>query len=330
MRLLARIVGEGGLLGSHLRRQFPKEFPRGTCRPRWDPPLPWDRPAEVRDRLAREMRSLLDAAPSEADAWAVFWCAGAGVVQTPAESLEAESRLFESFLADLADAHGGAAPAVPGLVVLASSAGAVYGESAGEVLTEESPCRPLSAYGREKLRQEEALRSWSASRPGVRTLVCRYSTLYGPGQNLGKPQGFISQLTYSLIVRRSLKLYVPFDTQRDFLHAGDAADRTLRCASPLLAGPGRGHVTKLVVSGRSVSLGEIIAILSRVARQPVRVLSAPGAAMRNHPGKLRYRSVAPPLSPFPDSLGLVAGIYGLYQEYLRLLQQGRLPRPQAR
>jgi UDP-glucose 4-epimerase len=224
MRLLARVIGEGGLLGSHLSRHFSKEFPRGACRPKCQPSLPWDRPAELRERLAEDARSLLKDARTDADAWTIFWCAGAGVVQTPAAALEAESRTFETFLADLGAALDGTAPAVPGGVVLASSAGAVYGESTGDVLTEESPCRPLSAYGREKLRQEEALKAWSSSRPGVRTLVCRYSTLYG----------------------------------------------------------------------------------------------------------LRYRSVAPPLAPFPESLGLVAGIYGLYHEYLRLLQLGRLPRPQAR
>ena len=326
MRLLARIVGEGGLLGSHLRRRFSREFPRGACRPPWDPPLPWNNPALLRDRLASETRSFLEEARAGHEGWALLWCAGAGVVQTAAEALEAESRNFETFLADLGETLSAPGRSLPGCIVLASSAGAVYGESSGDVLTEESPCNPASAYGREKIRQEQALRAWAASHPGVRTLVCRYSTLYGPGQNLRKPQGFISQLTYSLILRKTFKLFVPFDTQRDFVHAADAADSTLRCVSHVMASPPGNPAVKLVVSGRSVSLGEIIAILSRVARQPVRVLSAPSAEMRKHPGKLRYRSVAPPSAPGSGSVGLVAGMYGLYQDYLRQLQRGQLPR----
>ena len=51
--------------------------------------------------------------------------------------------------------------------------------------------------------------------------------------------------------------------------------------------------------------------------------------MKNHPGKLRYRSVALPGVALAESLGLVAGIYGLYQDYLRLQQHGLLPRPTA-
>ena len=51
-------------------------------------------------------------------------------------------------------------------------------------LTEESPCRPRTAYGRTKLAAEHMVREWCAREQASYTIV-RLTTLYGPGVRTG-------------------------------------------------------------------------------------------------------------------------------------------------
>ena len=123
--------------------------------------------------------------------WWTFWCAGAGVVGTPAAEMAAETETWERFLARLGSVLESTPPASrrPLSVFFASSAGGIYAGSSAVRLTELSPTHPLSPYGEEKLRQERALVQWAASHIEVSTLVARISNLYGPGQKSSKPQG---------------------------------------------------------------------------------------------------------------------------------------------
>src|SRR5439155_18411404 len=122
-----------------------------------------------------------------------------------------------------------------------------------------APCH-LSAYGRAKLRQEERLAAWAAARPGVSTLVGRISNLYGPDQNLSKPQGLIAHLSRCLLHHVPAHVFAPLDTLRDHDYAPDAAAQILRCIDRMarLAPPVR--VTKLIASGQTASIGSILAI----------------------------------------------------------------------
>jgi UDP-glucose 4-epimerase len=326
---LVWVVGEGGLLGSHVRRLLPEEMP--ACLPwrRPEPRLPWDRPAELETVLNRELSAFLNAAQAGFDAWAILWCAGAGVIQTADTALKLESLTYERFLTSLGAQRSGHGRRVPGLLALASSAGGVYGEYPGGPLTEYTPCGPISEYGRQKLRQEDALRVWSDTTPDVGWLIARFSTLYGPGQNLAKPQGFISHLIRALLFRRPMQVYVPLDTQRDFLYVADGARHFLRCVSYLLPARTPSRVVKIFAAGRSVALSEIVALLRRISKQPVRVLGARSTQRSSHPAKLVFRSVAlGEVSP-PPAASLAAGVSALYHHEFTLLQRGVLRPPYA-
>jgi len=328
-RVLTWILGEGGLLGSRIRRHFALEAPQGDCWPPVSPRLPWNQPDLLRERLARELDDFFPAARERFDAWSIFWCAGAGVIRTPDADLVAETRLFEWFLEELARRQRAPGRRIPGQLALASSAGAVYGEPRGTLLDEDSPCLPLSEYGRQKLLQEHALSRWAESESDLGCLVGRLTTLYGPGQDLSKAQGFISQLVRSLLFRRPLRVYVPLDTQRDFLFVDDAARAFLRCSSWLLSSGTAGRSTKIFASGRSVTLAEVAATLRLLSRQRVRILgtsSGPNAAA--HPAKLRYRSAALTAVELPPTTPLIQGMHAILQEQLALLKQGRLSAPQ--
>jgi UDP-glucose 4-epimerase len=326
-RALVWVIGAGGLLGSHVRRRLPEELPRWTAWPHPEPRLPWERPSRLKDAVARELGAFLDVARADYDAWAILWCAGAGVIQTPDAALETESLTFEWFLSNLNARLAGPGRRMRGLVTLASSAGAVYGENPDGPLCEDTPCRPFSVYGRQKLRQENALRAWSPTWPELGWLVGRFSTLYGSGQNLSKPQGLISQLIRALLFRSPMNIYVPLDTQRDFLYVIDAARHLLRCAAHLLSAPAPARATKIFASGRSVSLSEVVALLRRISKQPIRVLGSPGTARGSHPGKLSFRSVALMELDLPPVTSLAAGVSAVYRDQFALLQRGLLPPP---
>ena len=159
MTVLAWVVGSGGLLGSHVQRTV-------EARPGFSPwgpgpgTLPWRDPRALRSRFRELARALVqDAQDRGHESWSVLWCAGTGVVGTDAGELAEEARVWEDFLACLAEALA-ALPSTrrpSGQVFLASSAGGVYGESGAGPATEDSSCRPMSPYGRTKLRQETAL-----------------------------------------------------------------------------------------------------------------------------------------------------------------------------
>ena len=82
----------------------------------------------------------------------------------------------------------------------------------------------MSAYGESKLEQERIVRAWSAA-TGVPAAIGRFSNLYGPGQDLTKPQGIISRLVRASLRGEPLLVFVPLDTVRDYLFAADAARR---------------------------------------------------------------------------------------------------------
>jgi len=165
---------------------------------RFTPPFTWNDTERLHDELRAALRAfVLRLADSPGRPWAIAWCAGAGVVATSASALAAETANFGFFLQLLASEP--ALRARPGHVLLASSAGGVYGQSFACPISESTPPTPGSPYGRAKLAQEELLLSWALRQPAVSTLIARISNLYGPGQRLAKPQGLISHMSRCLI-----------------------------------------------------------------------------------------------------------------------------------
>jgi UDP-glucose 4-epimerase len=231
-------------------------------------------------------KALLDAADAAArhdDAWRLAWCAGAGVVATPAEDLATEVGIFDAFLADL--------PCSPGSMFLASSAGALYAGSADRApFHEGSAVAALAPYGVAKLEMEELARRMA--RRGARVLVGRISNLYGPGQDLSKPQGLISQLCLAHETRGTLNLYVSLDTLRDYLFVDDAAAMVAAGLDLVGAEPAGTEVTKVMASGRSVSVAAVVAEATRVLRRHPRLSTqqSAGSQVRD----LRVRSVVWP------------------------------------
>lgn len=231
------------------------------------------------------LRALRHAAAvaSERPGWRLAWCAGAGVVATPPEELAAEVRLFGAFVGTL--------PRPPASVFLASSAGGVYAGSPDPAPFDEgSTVAALAPYGVAKLEMEEL--AGRLTRRGTRLLVGRISNLYGPGQDLGKSQGLISQLCVAHETRRTLNVHVSLDTLRDYLYVDDAAAMVVAGLGLLDAEPAGTTVTKVLASGRAISISAVVAEASRVLRRHPRLSTrqASGHQVRD----LRLRSVVWP------------------------------------
>jgi UDP-glucose 4-epimerase len=177
-------------------------------------------------------------------------------------------------------------------VFFASSAGGVYAGSTDPPFTEATTPAPISPYGRAKLAAERMFVDF-AERERIPLLVGRISNLYGPGQNLDKPQGLVSQLCKAEATGTPLSLYVPLDTMRDYLYTDDAGAMVVD-GLEAVASAGDGTHLKLLVSGRSVTVNEVIGEVRRVTRRRPPVVTQPSPVARFQVHDLRLRSTAWP------------------------------------
>jgi len=292
------VVGAGGLLGSSFLRAR-----EGATAP--PTKIPWQSPLPALEELARWATDT-----THGDPWQIVWCAGSGVVGTPEESLLGETRALTHFLGAL-ERRGTSGRCF----VLASSAGGVYGGSQDDPITEASAPVPISAYGEAKLEQEQIVGHW-ATRTGVRSVICRVSNLYGPGQDLSKPQGLVSRLIQASVSGEPLLVYVSLDTVRDYLYAPDAGRLMSAAMSRALVDDSELVTTKIIASGRSVTIGLIINELGRVRRRRSPVVLGVTALTSMQPRTLRYSSIVwPDIDELPQA-SLPEGLAAVLREQL--------------
>ena len=155
--------------------------------------------------------------------------------------------------------------------------------------------QPISPYGQAKLLTEQVASDFARS-TGTPLLIGRIANLYGPGQNLTKPQGLISQLCRSHLIRQPLSIYVPLDTGRDYLFVDDAA-RLVLAGLDWVVEQG-GIQVKIMASQRSTTVAAILAELRRVSKRRPEVVLGSSPLARYSARDLRFRSVV-----FPRSTG---------------------------
>jgi UDP-glucose 4-epimerase len=328
---LAWVVGSGGLLGSHAARAV-RAAPGFLS---WSPPgepLPWEDRARLEARLGAAVQAFVASAGEGAHPeWSVFWCAGAGVVGTSPATLDAESATWELFLARLGRelVTVRSARDRPGRLFLASSAGGIYAGSPDRPLHEGSAPRPISPYGRAKLRQEQELEGWAGRHPQVSILVGRISNLYGPGQKMDKPQGLISHMSRCLIHHEPVHIYVPLDTIRDYVFVEDAAAAIVRWMDRLgreaASSPEGRRVLKICASEEETTIAALLGVFRRLAKRQLKVVSGLHASRAQQPARLQFRSQVWRDEPRPAGTTLAIGVDRVYRHQLRLFQAGALP-----
>lgn len=326
---VAWVCGRGGLLGSHVERALQRDAP-GTVFVPSAAAFPWSDGEQIEGALRRAAAEFAQRIiASGASRWFIYWCAGAGVVATPEAALQQECSTFERFLQSLADAlrsHG--ADRIPGCFFLASSAGGVHAGNAERPVTERCAAMPISAYGRAKLAQERSLEAWLAGQSMITAWCGRISNLYGPGQNMAKPQGLISHMSRSVVHNVPIHIYVPLDTLRDYLFVSEAADAIVRWSDRRLRDPRR-FVTKLCASEQDTTIATLISTFRRVARRHVKVVSALHPVQNRQPSVLQFRSLEWRDDALQSRMTLLGGVERVYRNQLMLHALGKLPPPRA-
>jgi UDP-glucose 4-epimerase len=246
------------------------------------------------------VEALLGTASSlPASGWDVYWCAGAGVVGSTQAELDEEIAVLSDFLSRWTPSAAGCG------FFLASSAGGVYAGASDAPFTEHTTPVPISPYGLAKLRSEEIATEF-AVRTGSALLVGRLSNLYGPGQDIAKPQGLVSQLCRAQLTRQPLSVYVSLDTMRDYLFVDDAAAMVVAGLDLVTARGAR--ALKVLASERSTTIGAVLGDLHRITRRRPPVVLGTSANARFQVRDLRLRSVAWPDTAALARTPMIAGI----------------------
>ena len=323
---LTWVIGRGGLLGRSLEAALAAGG--GFAADLWLPPGPvdWSAPGAGAEELREYAGEFLRAAGDRP--WSVAWCAGAGVTGTSSEALQLELSALRSTLEALAAASRGR----DGAFFFASSAGGVYAGVGAPPYDELSPVGPLAPYGRAKLDAEALVAGWSRG-AGIPSLIGRISNLYGPGQNLGKAQGLISQICRSHLTGQPLSIYVSLDTLRDYLFAPDCARLIVAGLARLREGEPAGRqgvVTKILASQRAITIGAVLGEMRRLFKSPTHIVLGASASSAMQARDLSLRSRVWPeldragLTPFP------VGVAATSADLLRRLQAGALQSTQGR
>jgi NAD dependent epimerase/dehydratase family len=219
-----------------------------------------------------------------------------------------------------------AAASIPGTSVaggalfVASSAGGIYAGSAQPPFSEQTPARPISPYGHAKLATEWLAADFS-ERTGVPVLIGRIANLYGPGQNVDKPQGLVSQLCRAHLTRTPVSIYVPLDTARDYLYVDDAA-RVIVDGLERVREEG-GRKIKIIASGRTTSVAAIIAELGRVTKRRPQIVLGASPNARYQARDLRLRSAVWPDLDRGARTTLAAGISATLESVGQDARRGR-------
>ena len=258
------------------------------------------------------------------DPWNVVWVAGAGVIGTSPETLQTESDVFGAFLDDLAVGRAGAGRAA-GVVLRVVCGRGLRRQFRASFHRDAARSPRWPPYGHQKVSMEAAATEFAMRGLGVPTMIGRLTNVYGPGQNLAKPQGLISQLGKAYLLRRPISLYVSLDTIRDYIYVDDCA-RMIVAGMDRLApiGAGDGPVVKILGSGMPVTIATILGDYRRLFRRRPPLVLGDSPNRRFQVRDLRMRSLVwPELNRFARTT-LPTGISATVADLSARLRSGEM------
>jgi UDP-glucose 4-epimerase len=160
-------------------------------------------------------------------------------------------------------------------VVFSSTGGAIYGEVSGAPATEETPRRPVSAYGIAKLCAEEYVTGWNRIH-GTDHTVLRFANVYGPRQSAALEGGVVSIFMERLRGGDETLVFGDGEQTRDYVYVADVVEAAL-------AAVGRGGVYN-VGTGTETSVNGLHRLCAEIAgsdHAPTHVAARPGDARRS-------------------------------------------------
>jgi UDP-glucose 4-epimerase len=121
-------------------------------------------------------------------------------------------------------------------VLLASTGGALYGESAALPTPEDSPLEPFSPYGAGKAAAETYLALYTRLH-GLSTMALRFGNVYGPRQDPHGEAGVIAIFAGASVEGRPATIYGDGSQTRDYVYVGDVVSGFLAAADSTATGP---------------------------------------------------------------------------------------------
>jgi UDP-glucose 4-epimerase len=280
------VFGAGGMLGAAITRELHRQ---GVIVYRYAESFDWRDLDRLRLQFGQAVKEFL-AGLSGDDDWDIYWAAGVGSMGSTRTDLEGETAALEILLALLREQLSGRGTL--GSIGFASSAGALYAGCADFEITEASPVTAVSDYARTKLLQEQMLEEFVSGVEGVKLLVARFSTLFGPGQSFGKRQGLLSHIARCALRHQPVEIFVPLDTSRDYLFADDAACDFIESSRALRDHDGRSLV-KIIAAERSVTISEIVSTFNRLIKKRLRLVCNRNSISNLYAPRVAYRSMSP-------------------------------------
>lgn len=163
----------------------------------------------------------------------------------------------------------------PGLrgrrVVFTSTLACVDGRLPRGWITEETPCAPVTPYGRTKLRAEELLRARQAGL-GYDLTLLRLCTIIGPGF---RPTGMFG-VCPELLARRALAARLNWPGRSSFLALRDL----VHLLPELALHPGAANATFVLSNGENPTFDAVLDQIASVRGLPRRRLRLPAGAWR--------------------------------------------------
>jgi dTDP-L-rhamnose 4-epimerase len=135
-----------------------------------------------------------------------------------------------------------------------------------ELVEEDAPFDPRSAYAASKVAQEHYASAWSRQVEGG-VVALRYHNVYGPGMPRDTPYSGVAAMFRSSLERgESPQVFEDGRQMRDFVHVDDVARANVLALHAL--GSRDGFAAYNVCSGRPIAIGEVAALVARGARTP--------------------------------------------------------------
>ena len=113
--------------------------------------------------------------------------------------------------------------------VLASTGGAIYGETDVLPTPEDNPQAPISPYGASKAAAETYLALY-ARLHGLSTVALRFANVYGPRQDPLGEGGVIAIYCHAAANSRQVRVFGDGRQTRDFVYVGDVANALVAAA----------------------------------------------------------------------------------------------------
>jgi UDP-glucose 4-epimerase len=253
--------------------------------------------------------------------WSIYWCAGVGTVAASENALRNKIVNIGHFLTAVRNSPGLLSD--QGSLFYSSSAGGVYAGATSLPITEQTEVVPLSAYGLQKLKNEEIFGTFGREQ-GVRVLLGRIANLYGPAQNRSKGQGLVTAICQSYIRRKPAQIFVGLDTVRNYIYVDDAVESIVRAMGIIADMPNGLVETKIIASNQNLTISAVLKECQMAFGSAPSVVLSRSRDLSAYPPDLRMKSMNFCDADNFESTPFVVGVHRVYQNLLKSNQAGKL------